>query len=120
MLVSPTLRSRVVTGRDCFDATLVQGGEVMPLNEIPKYLTPEVCSLIEAALEDAWRELNKDGTLEAAPARNKLRSTMVALASVGETDHRKLKWFAIHAWRGALQAQQSSSALHARMNGTAA
>jgi len=43
----------------------------------------------------------------------------VALASVGETDHRKLKWFAIHAWRGALQAQQSSSALHARMNGTA-
>src|SRR5215467_6846883 len=120
MLVSPTLRSRVVTGRDCFDATLVQGGEVMPLNEIPKYLTPEVRSLIEAALEDAWRELSKDGTIEAAPARNKLRSTMVALASVGETDHRKLKWFAIHAWRGALQAQQSSSALHARMSGMAA
>jgi hypothetical protein len=92
----------------------------MPLNEIPKYLTPEVRSLIEAALEDAWRELSKDGTIEAAPARNKLRSTMVALASVGETDHRKLKWFAIHAWRVALQAQQSSSALHARMNGTAA
>jgi predicted type IV restriction endonuclease len=85
----------------------------MPLNEIPKYLTPEVRSLIEA-------KLSKDGTIEAAPARNKLRSTMVALASVGETDHRKLKWFAIHAWRGALQAQQSSSALHARMNGTAA
>ena len=92
----------------------------MPLNEIPKYLTPEVRSLIEAALEDAWRELNKDGTLEAVPARNKLRSTMVVLASVGETDHRKLKWFAIHAWRGALQAQQSSSALHARSNGMAA
>jgi hypothetical protein len=92
----------------------------MPLNEIPKHLTPEVRSLIEAALEDAWQELNKDGTLEAAPARNKLRSTMVALASVGETDHRKLKWFAIHAWRGGLQAQQSSSALHARMNATAA
>ena len=91
----------------------------MPLNEVPKYLTPEIRSLIEAALEDAWQELNKDGKLEAAPARNKLRTTMVALASVGETDHRKLKWFAIHAWRGALQAQQSSS-LHARMNGTAA
>jgi hypothetical protein len=54
--------------------------------------------LIEAALEDAWQELNKDGTPEAAPARNKLRRTMVALASVGETDHRKLMWFAIHAW----------------------
>jgi hypothetical protein len=91
----------------------------MPLNEIPKYLTPEVRSLIEAALEDAWQELNKDGDLE-TKARNKLRTTIVALASVGETDHRKLKWFAIHAWRGALQAEQSSLALHARMNGTAA
>jgi predicted type IV restriction endonuclease len=92
----------------------------MPLNEIPKHLTPEVRSLIEAALEDAWQELNKDGTLEATPARNKLRSTMVALASVGETEHRKLKWCAIHAWRRALEAQQSSSALHARTNGMAA
>jgi hypothetical protein len=92
----------------------------MPLNEIPKHLTPEVRSLIEAALEDAWQELNKDGTLEAAPTRNKLRSTMVALASVGETDHRKIKWFAIHAWQGALQAHQSSSALHARTNGMVA
>ena len=91
----------------------------MPLNEIPKHIGPQTRSLIEAALEDAWQELIKDGNLEAAPARNKLRTTMVALASVGETDHRKLKWFAIHAWRGALQAQQSSSALRARMNGTA-
>src|SRR6185437_8544700 len=46
----------------------------MPLNEVPKYLTPEIRSLIEAALEDAWQELNKDGKLEAAPARNKLRT----------------------------------------------
>ena len=80
----------------------------MPLNEVPKYLTPEIRSLIEAALEDAWQELSKDGNLEAALARNKLRTTMVALASVGETDHRKLKWFAIHAWKGALQAEQSA------------
>ena len=57
----------------------------MPLNEIPKYLTPEIRSLIEAALEDAWQELNKDGKFEAASARNRLRTTMVALASVGET-----------------------------------
>jgi hypothetical protein len=92
----------------------------MPLNEIPKHLNPEIRSLIEAALEDAWQELNKDGTLEPTPVRNKLRTTMVALASVGETNHRKLKWFAIHAWRGALQAQQSSSALCARMSGAAA
>src|SRR4029079_9381984 len=76
----------------------------MPLNEVPKHIGPQIRSLIEAALEDAWQELNKDGTLETTPARNKLRTTMVALASVGETDHRKLKWFAIHAWKGTLQA----------------
>jgi len=92
----------------------------MPLNEILRHFNPETRNLIEAALEDAWQELNKDDDLEAAPARNKLRTTIVALASVVETDHRKLKWFAIHAWRGALQARQSSQALHARMNGTAA
>ena len=91
----------------------------MPL-KIPKHIGPQTRSLIEAALEDAWQELNKDGDLETTPARNKLRTTIVALASVGETDHRKLKWFAIHAWRGALQAEQSSLALHARMSGTPA
>ena len=53
----------------------------MPLNEIPKHIGPQTRSLIEAALEDAWQELNKDGTLETTPARNKLRTTMVALAS---------------------------------------
>ena len=58
----------------------------MPLNEIPKHIGPQTRSLIEAALEDTWQELNKDGDLEAAPARNKLRTTIVALASVGETD----------------------------------
>ena len=90
----------------------------MPLNEIPKHISPETRSLIEAALEDAWQELNKDGDLEITPARNKLITTMVALASVGETDHRKLKWFAIHAWKGALQAEQSARKVGA--NATAA
>ena len=56
----------------------------MPLNEIPKHIGPQTRSLIEAALEDAWQELSKDGNLEAAPARNKLRTAMVAFASVGE------------------------------------
>ena len=73
----------------------------MPLNEIPNHFDPETRSSIEAALEDAWQELSKP-TL----ARKKLRTTMVALASVGETDHSKLKWFAIHAWRGAMQTAQ--------------
>ena len=52
-----------------------RGGEVMPLNEIPRHFNPETRNLIEAALEDAWQELNKDDDLEAAPARNKLRTT---------------------------------------------
>ena len=80
----------------------------MPLNEVPKHIGPQTRSLIEAALEDAWQELSKDGNLEAALARNKLRTTMVALASVG-----KLKWFAIHAWKGALQAEQSARRVRA-------
>jgi hypothetical protein len=76
----------------------------MPLNEIPKYLSPETRRLVDAALEDAWRELNKDGLIDAVPARMKLATTIVALASVGETDPDKLKSFALHAARGALQA----------------
>ena len=92
----------------------------MPLNEIPRHFSPETRSLIEAALDDAWRELNKDAGIDAAPARSKLRTTIVALAAVGETDLRKLKWFAIHAWRGAIQAEQSAIAQRARVNGTAA
>ena len=32
----------------------------------------------------------------------------MALASVGETDHRKLKRFAINAWRGAMQAERQA------------
>jgi len=74
----------------------------MPLNEIPKYIGPATRTLIEAALEDAWEELSKDGNTEVTPARKKLRTTIVALASVGETDHRKLKRFAINAWRGVM------------------
>jgi len=79
----------------------------MPLNEIPKYFNPEDRRLVEAALEEAWQEVKRGRQLEAAPVRAKLRRTIVALASVGETDPRKLKWFAIHAWRGVIQAAQA-------------
>ncbi len=79
----------------------------MPLNEIPKYLDPDTRHLVETALEETWRELNESHRREAAPIKAKLRRTIVALASVGETDTRKLKWFAIHAWRGAMQAEQT-------------
>jgi hypothetical protein len=91
----------------------------MPLNEIPEHFNPETLSSIEAALEDAWQELSKGGDLEATLARKKLRTTMVALASVGETDHRKLKLFAIHAWRGAMQAAPPAIAQRAGRSETA-
>jgi hypothetical protein len=80
----------------------------MPLNEIPKYFNHETRSLVESALEEAWQELSKDSHLERALVQRRLRRTIVALAAVGETDHRKLKWFAIHAWRGAIQAEQAA------------
>lgn len=44
--------------------------------------------------------IGKDRNVEAKLERSTLRTTMVALASVGETDHGKLKSFALHAWRG--------------------
>src|SRR5262245_48827194 len=58
----------------------------MPLNKIPKYFNSETRHLVDAALEDAWQELNKEGLVEAHQARMKLATTIVALASVGEKD----------------------------------
>lgn len=72
----------------------------VPLNEIPKYLSPDTRRrLADDALEEAW---DKDGLFDAHRARMKLAMTIVALASVGETDPAKLKRFAIHALREAL------------------
>jgi len=72
----------------------------MPLNEIPKHLRPETRRLIDAALEQAWQELKEDGPADVALARRKLAGTIIALASVGETDPAKLKRRALHAARG--------------------
>jgi hypothetical protein len=81
----------------------------MPLNEIPKYFDRDTRRLVDVALEDAWQELKKDGLADTALTRRKLASTIVALASVGETDSAKLKWFAIHGARGALQAETAKA-----------
>ena len=81
----------------------------MPLNEIPKYFSPETRDLVHAALEDAWQELNKHGVVEAHPARMKLATTIVALASVGETDPGKLKGFALQAAQAALRATKAKA-----------
>ena len=90
----------------------------MPLNETPKYFNHETRSLVESALQEAWQELSKDSQLEPELVQRRLRRTIVALASVGETDPKKLKWFAIHAWRGAIQAEQAEQ--RARTSGMAA
>lgn len=82
----------------------------MPLNEIPKYFNPETRHLVDAALEEAWQELKKSGLVDADPARMKLATTIVALASVGETDPGKLKRFALHAAHGALKAKKTTTA----------
>jgi hypothetical protein len=77
--------------------------------EIPRHFNAETRSLIETALEEAWQELSQGTRVEVAPTKRKLVRTMVALAAVGETDLKKLKSFAIHAWRG--QATQAMTGI---------
>jgi hypothetical protein len=64
---------------------------VMRLEELPKMYGPETLSLMDRALEQAWRELKRRGNVvDANAARSRLTTTIVALASVGETDSAKL------------------------------
>jgi hypothetical protein len=75
---------------------------VMRLDELPKMYGPETLSLMDRALEQAWRELKRRGdVVDANAARSRLTTTIVALASVGETDSAKLKRFALNASNGA-------------------
>ncbi len=70
----------------------------MRLEELPKIYGPETLSLMDHALEQAWRELKRRGpVVDAKAARSRLTTTIVALASVGETDSAKLKRFALNA-----------------------
>ena len=63
---------------------------------------PETLSLMDRALEQAWRELKRRGNVvDANAARSRLTTTIVALASVGETDSAKLERFALKASNGA-------------------
>ena len=71
----------------------------MPLKEIPTFFHPEVRSLIDSALEQAWLELREENPYDEVMARRKLATTIVALAAIGETDVVKLKKFALHAAR---------------------
>ena len=78
----------------------------MPLNEIPAFFHPEIRSLIDFALEQAWLELRKDNPNDEVMARRKLATTIVALAAIGETDPAKLKHFALNATRAAGRGMQ--------------
>lgn len=86
----------------------------MPFIGISKYVRPETRRLIDAAWDDAWRELKKGGLVNAAFARRKLARTIVTLASAGETDAVRLKWFALHATRRMLQAEEGARARQSR------
>ena len=74
----------------------------MPLNEIPTSFAPEIRSLIDSALEQAWLELRKDNPIDELMARRKLLTTIVALVAIGDTDPAKLKRFALNAARAAV------------------
>ena len=74
----------------------------MPLNEIPTSFPPEIRSLIDPALEQAWLELRKDNPIDELMARRKLLTTIVALVAIGDTDPAKLKRFALNAARAAV------------------
>ena len=70
----------------------------MRLEELPKIYGPETMSLMEGALQQAWRELKRRGkVVDPNAARSRLTTTIVALASVGETDSAKLKRFALNS-----------------------
>jgi hypothetical protein len=70
----------------------------MRLEELPNIYRPETLSLMDSALEQAWEELKSRGNIaDAASAKSRLTRTIVALASVGETDSAKLKRFALQA-----------------------
>jgi hypothetical protein len=72
----------------------------MAFSELPKYFRPETLTLMNSALDQAWQELTRSGDVaDAKSAQRQLRTTIVALASVGETDSAKLKRFALHAAR---------------------
>ena len=92
----------------------------MPRNKIPEYFHPEIRHLIDFALEDAWQELRKVGLVDTASVREKLATTIVALAAIGETDPIKLKNSALHATRAAYGSRRRSAAQDAPTSKVAA
>jgi hypothetical protein len=80
--------------------------KIMPIAGISKFIKPTTRHLIDAAWDDAWRELKKGGLVNAAFARRKLARTIVTLAAAGETDADTLKRYALCVTRSALLSEE--------------
>jgi hypothetical protein len=85
----------------------------MSRNKIPEFFHAEIRRLVELALEDAWQELKNDKLADAQSVRARLRTTIVALAAIGETDSTKLKHFALDAARTTYRPQSAAKTLSA-------
>jgi hypothetical protein len=81
----------------------------MPRSKIPQFFHPEIRHLIQSALEEAWQELKDEELADAKSVKERLATTIVALAAIGETDTAKLKNFALHAARAAYRPQKYMS-----------
>jgi hypothetical protein len=75
-------------------------------SRIPQFFHPEIRQLIELAVEDAWQELKDEHLADAKSVKERLATTIVALAAIGETDSSKLKNFALHAARATYRPQK--------------
>lgn len=80
-----------------------RGELIMPLNEIPKYINPEMRALIDAAVEEAWQEIRGEQPCDENKVRRKLAGTIVALLLVDETDPAKLRALALNAARAMIR-----------------
>jgi hypothetical protein len=78
-------------------------------SRIPQFFHPEIRQLIELAVEDAWQELKNEHRADAKSVKERLATTIVALAAIGETDSSKLKNFALHAARATYRSQKRMS-----------
>jgi len=80
-----------------------RAGRIMPLNEIPKYINPEMRALIDASVEEAWQEIRGEQPCDESKVRRKLAGTIVALLLVDETDPAKLTALALNAARAMIR-----------------
>jgi hypothetical protein len=78
-------------------------------NRIPQFFHPEIRHLIQVALEEAWQELKDEHLADAKSVKDRLSTTVVALAAIGETNTAKLKNFAFHATRATYSPQKRMS-----------